>query len=174
MVPGEARALPDGGSVTGGGLTVEALHTPGHASDHLCLRVRETGVILTGDHVLGRGTTVVAWPDGDMAAYLASLERLARIPATALFPGHGPVLRDPARVLAEYLAHRYERERQVLDALDAGDVTAAAIVRRVYADVDPVLHPSAERSVRAHLDKLVREGRAAERDGSYRLGLGRP
>ncbi len=167
LVPGEARTLRDAESVSGGGVTVEAVHTPGHASDHLCLRIDETGVILTGDHVLGRGTTVVAWPDGDMKAYLASLQRLAQIPATALYPGHGPVLGDPPRVLGEYLAHRYERERQVVDALRAGDTTPAEIVRRVYADVDLVLHPAAERSVRAHLAKLVSDGHVSERDGSY-------
>jgi glyoxylase-like metal-dependent hydrolase (beta-lactamase superfamily II) len=169
LVPGEATPLRDGESVAGGGVSVEALHTPGHASDHLCLRVRQTGVVLTGDHVLGRGTSVVAWPDGDMGAYLASLERLARMPATALYPGHGPVLPDPARVLGEYIAHRHERERQVLDALAAGAATPAAIVRRVYADVDPVLHPPAERSVRAHLAKLVDEERVSERDGAYAI-----
>jgi glyoxylase-like metal-dependent hydrolase (beta-lactamase superfamily II) len=159
LMPAPAGALRDGETVAAGGVTLEALHTPGHASDHLCLRVRETGVVLTGDHVLGRGTTVVAWPDGDMAAYLDSLERLARTPATALYPGHGPALAEPAHVIAEYLAHRRERERQVLDALDAGDTTPAAIVRRVYADVDSSLHPAAERSVRAHLAKLAAEGR---------------
>lgn len=165
LVPGDALPLRDGETVGAAGVTLEAVHTPGHASDHLCLRVHETGVVLTGDHVLGRGTTVVSWPDGDMRAYVDSLERLRGMPATALYPGHGPALDQPARVLDEYLAHRRERERQVLDALRAGDETPAAIVRRVYADVDPVLHPAAERSVRAHLDKLVVEGRVAERCG---------
>lgn len=168
LIPAPAQALREGDVLSAGGLAVEALHTPGHASDHLCLRVRETGVILTGDHVLGRGTTVVAWPDGDMAAYMDSLERLARLPATALYPGHGPMLADPAATVASYLAHRRDRERQVLDALAAGDRTPAAIVARVYADVDPVLHRPAERSVRAHLAKLLAEGRVSQRGGLYR------
>jgi len=168
LMPAPALALRDGDVVSAAGLAVEALHTPGHASDHLCLRVRETGVILTGDHVLGRGTTVVAWPDGDMAAYMDSLERLARLPAPALYPGHGPVLTDPAATVATYLVHRRDRERQVLAAVAAGDRTPAAIVARVYADVDAVLHPAAERSVRAHLAKLVAEGRISERAGGYR------
>lgn len=167
LISGEARPLPDGATVGAGGVTLEAVHTPGHASDHLCLRVRETGVVLTGDHVLGRGTTVVAWPDGDMREYMASLERLGRLGATALYPGHGPSLHDPAGVIAEYLAHRHEREQQVLDALAAGDGTPAEIVARVYADVDEVLHPAAERSVRAHLHKLVLEGRVRERDDRF-------
>jgi len=168
LVPGDARAMTDGATVRVGGTTIEAFHTPGHASDHLCLRVRETGAVLTGDHVLGRGTTVVAWPDGDMTAYIASLRRLATLPATVLYPGHGPALRDPARVIAGYLAHREERERQVLDALAAGDRTPGAIVARVYADVDAALHPAAERSVRAHLDKLEAEGRAVQHEGIWR------
>lgn len=168
LIPAPAQALRDGGVVSAGGLALEALHTPGHASDHLCLRVRETGVILTGDHVLGRGTTVVAWPDGDMAAYMDSLVRLARLPAPALYPGHGPVLADPPAAVAGYLAHRRDRERQVLGALAAGDRTPASIVARLYADVDAVLHPAAERSVRAHLAKLLAEGRVVERDGRYR------
>lgn len=169
LVPAPAQPLGDGEMVIAGGVTLDAVHTPGHASDHLCLRVRETGVVLTGDHVLGRGTTVVAWPDGDMRAYMASLERVGSFQATALYPGHGPSLREPAAVVAEYLAHRREREQQVMDALAAGDSTAPQIVARVYADVDPVLHPAAERSVRAHLEKLVGEGRVHQQGDTYRV-----
>jgi len=167
LLPAPARALGDGGAVAVGGVTLDAVHTPGHTADHLCLRVRDTGVVLTGDHVLGRGTTMVAWPDGDMAAYLDSLRRLARLGAGALYPGHGPVVRDAGGVVAAYLAHRLEREEQVLAALRAGDATPAEVVARVYADVDPALHPAAERSVRAHLVKLVAEGRAAVRDDRF-------
>lgn len=156
----QARPEPmrDGDRVTLAGVTLEAVYTPGHSSDHLCLRLVETDVVLTGDHVLGRGTTVVVWPDGDMARYMASLRRLAAAPGSALYPGHGPMLHDPAGKIAEYLAHREERERQVLDALRAGDDSPMAVVRRVYADVDPVLHGAASRSVQAHLEKLVHEG----------------
>lgn len=161
LVAAPAEPLHDGDVLRCAGVAVEALHTPGHASDHLCLRVEETGVVLTGDHVLGRGTTVVAWPDGDMAAYLASLERLQTLGATALYPGHGPVVTDPAGRIGDYLSHRHEREAQVLAALRAGDTTTAEVVERVYVDVDPVLHPAAARSVRAHLDKLVAEGLVA-------------
>jgi glyoxylase-like metal-dependent hydrolase (beta-lactamase superfamily II) len=168
LVPGNARALTDGATIRAGGTTIEALHTPGHASDHLCLRVRDSGAVLTGDHVLGRGTSVVAWPDGDMTAYVASLRRLATVPATVLYPGHGPVLHDPGRAIADYLAHRELREGQVLAALAAGDRTPGEIVARVYADVDAALHPAAERSVRAHLDKLQGEGRALQREGIWR------
>lgn len=155
----QSEPLRDGERLRRAGVELEAVHTPGHASDHVCLRVSGTGAVLTGDHVLGRGTTVVAWPDGDMTDYLASLRRLAGLGASALYPGHGPVLDDPAAVITGYLAHREERERAIVAALAAGESTPAGIVARVYADVDPGLHPAAERSVRAHLDKLVAEGR---------------
>lgn len=160
LVPGEATTLGDGERLVRAGVTLEAVHTPGHCSDHLCLRVVETDGVLTGDHVLGRGTTVVAWPDGDMSAYMGSLERLAELDAEVLYPGHGPVLNDPATVVAEYLDHRRDREQQVLNALRDGARTPPEIVVTIYADVDPALHPAAERSVRAHLDKLVAEGAA--------------
>jgi glyoxylase-like metal-dependent hydrolase (beta-lactamase superfamily II) len=166
LVRAEARALRDGDVLALAGIEVEALHTPGHASDHLCLRVAATGAILTGDHILGRGSTVVAWPDGDMRAYMASLERLAGLPATALHPGHGPSIDEPAAKIAEYLAHRREREGQVVAAVAAGDTTPEEVVTRVYADVDPALHPAAERSVRAHLDALLAQGRIAAEHGA--------
>lgn len=159
LIPADAAALLDGDRLHRAGVTLQAVHTPGHASDHVCLRIDETGAVLTGDHVLGRGSTVVAWPDGDMAAYFASLDRLAGLVPTVLYPGHGPAVDDPAGKVAEYVEHRHERERQVLDALGAGDRTPGEIVARVYADVDQRLHPAAERSVRAHLDKLLAEGR---------------
>lgn len=159
LVAGHVKRLGDGARVQRAGIVIEAVHTPGHASDHLCLRIADSGAVLTGDHVLGRGTTVVAWPDGDMSAYMASLDRLAALDATVLFPGHGPHLADPARTVADYIAHRREREEQVLAALRAGDLTPTQIVARVYADVNVALHPAAERSVRAHLDKLLVEER---------------
>jgi glyoxylase-like metal-dependent hydrolase (beta-lactamase superfamily II) len=157
LIDAPVSVLRDGATIARAGVTLTALHTPGHASDHLCLRLTETDAVLTGDHVLGRGTTVVAWPDGDMQAYMTSLERLAATPATVLYPGHGPAIADPAATVAQYLAHRRDREAQVLGALRAGDHTPAEIVARVYADVDTALHPAAERSVRAHLDKMVIE-----------------
>lgn len=157
LISAPVSALGDGATITRAGVSLSALHTPGHASDHLCLRILETDAVLTGDHILGRGTTVVAWPDGDMAAYMGSLRRLAGTPASVLYPGHGPSIADPAGAVRQYLAHREEREGQVLGALRAGDETPAEIVARVYADVDVALHPAAERSVRAHLDKLVND-----------------
>ncbi|QBI19441.1 MBL fold metallo-hydrolase [Egibacter rhizosphaerae] len=161
----EPRSLSDGEAVHAAGVTVEAVHTPGHASDHLCLRVVDTGAVLTGDHVLGRGSSVVAWPDGDLAAYLESLERLRRLDATALYPGHGPSRDRPGDVVDAYLAHRREREQQVLAALERGARSARDVVEVVYADVDPALHPAAALTVRAHLEKLVAEDRIVRDPG---------
>ena len=131
--------------------------TPGHSSDSVCLLLTEDRALLTGDTVLGRGTTVVAHPDGRLADYLDSLQRLRDLADTdidVLLPGHGPVLEEPAAVLDYYLRHRQERLEQVRAALAAGDTDAPEVVRRVYADVDPALWPAAEMSVRAQLDYL--------------------
>ncbi len=150
-----------------GGVRLEPLPTPGHSADHCCFWLAAERAMFTGDHVLGRGSTVVEWPGGDMRAYLDSLEAVRRFRPERLYPGHGPVVTDAAAKLREYVDHRLERESQVLAALVAGDRTAAEVVARVYADVDPALHPAAELSVRAHLVKLVREGRVLERDGTF-------
>lgn len=131
--------------------------TPGHSSDSVCFVLPGDRALLTGDTVLGRGTTVVAHPDGRLADYLDSLQRLRDLAdddIDVLLPGHGPTLDDPIAVLDYYLAHRQERLEQVRAALEAGAVGARDVVRRVYADVDKVLWPAAERSVRAQLDYL--------------------
>ena len=153
----------DGQRVGGDGIFLTAVATPGHSSDHLCFVLEEERVLFTGDHILGRGTTVVAYPDGDMAAYMASLERLRTLPGIdRLYPGHGPVIEDPLRVIEEYIEHRKERERQVLAGLEDGPATPEELVARIYTDVDPVLHPVAAMSVRAHLAELAQRGRAVQ------------
>jgi glyoxylase-like metal-dependent hydrolase (beta-lactamase superfamily II) len=130
------------------------LHTPGHTRDSICLALGE-GAVLTGDTVLGRGTTVVAWPDGTLADYLVSLERLAQVGARRrVLPGHGPELPDLEQTAAHYLAHRRERLDQVRAAVAAGATTPREVVEVVYADVDTALWPAAELSVRAQLDFL--------------------
>lgn len=141
-----------------------AVATPGHSSDHLCFVLEQGRTLFSGDHILGRGTTVVAHPDGDMGAYMASLERLRGLDLDRIFPGHGPVVNEPAAVIEEYIEHRLMRERQVVDGLaGAGEpVTPEELVARIYFDVDPILHPIAAMSVRAHLAKLAREGRAVQ------------
>lgn len=141
--------------LTAGGLSVRVLHTPGHSGDSVCFVVGgdEPGV-LTGDTVLGRGTTVVAHPDGRLRDYLASLARLRFLGGITVLPGHGPVLPDMAETAAAYLAHRTQRLRQVQDAVAAGATTPREVVEVVYADVDRVLWEAAEWSVRAQLDYL--------------------
>jgi glyoxylase-like metal-dependent hydrolase (beta-lactamase superfamily II) len=131
--------------------------TPGHSSDSVCFVLEGDRALLTGDTVLGRGTTVVAHPDGRLADYLDSLRRLRDLAAhdvDVLLPGHGPVLENPVDVLDYYLTHRQERLGQVRDAVADGVVDAKDVVRRVYADVEPALWSAAERSVRAQLDYL--------------------
>lgn len=152
------EGLADGDVVEIGSLRVDVLGTPGHTSDSLSFWLPEEASLLTGDTVLGRGTSVVAHPDGSLGAYLGSLHRLHALAAEAgvrtVLPGHGPVIADALGVLDFYLKHRAERLDQVRAAVADGATTARDVVERVYADVDPVLWPAAELSVRAQLDYL--------------------
>jgi glyoxylase-like metal-dependent hydrolase (beta-lactamase superfamily II) len=155
------HVLRDGRTVRAGGVTVEAVATPGHSGDHVCFRL-DHGPLLTGDHVLGRGTSMVGAPDGDLAAYLGSLRRVLDLGPDALYPGHGPELHeDPPAVIRFYLDHRRFRERQILRLLEDGPLHATEIVRRIYVDVDERLLPAAARSTRAALTKLAADGRVA-------------
>jgi glyoxylase-like metal-dependent hydrolase (beta-lactamase superfamily II) len=152
------RVLADGDTVDLAELAVRVVATPGHTSDHVAIRL-DTGTLLTGDHVLGRGTSVVAHPDGDLTAYLASLRRVLDLGPAALYPGHGPALtEDPSAVVRFYLEHRAFRERQLLAALACGPATPGQLVAHVYADVDRRLWPAAEASTRAALAALVGRG----------------
>ena len=156
------EGLVDGDVIDVDGLVLRALATPGHSADHVCLVLPADDAVLTGDHVLGRGTTVVAHPDGRLRDYLDSLERLRDVGASVLLPGHGPVVDDPARVIGYYLTHRAERLQQIEDALAAlGLAAPRELVERIYADVDPVLWDAAELSVRAALELLTDQGRVA-------------
>jgi glyoxylase-like metal-dependent hydrolase (beta-lactamase superfamily II) len=134
------------------------LATPGHTADSVCLLVPADAALLTGDTVLGRGTSVVAHPDGRLGAYLESLRRLRDVARErrlrTVLPGHGPVLTDPVAVLDGYLAHRAERLAQVRAALASGARTPSEVVAAVYADLDPALRHAAELSARAQLDHL--------------------
>jgi len=144
------------------GVFLTPVATPGHSSDHLCFVLEEENALFTGDHILGRGTTVVAFPDGDMGAYMASLERVRDLAKKRFYPGHGPLIENGAPVVAEYIEHRKMRERQVIDGLAHGPATVEELVARIYADVDPILHPIAAMSVRAHLAELARRGSAVQ------------
>ncbi|SNS93372.1 Glyoxylase, beta-lactamase superfamily II [Streptosporangium subroseum] len=151
------EGLGDGDVLTAGGLELHVVGTPGHSFDSLCFWLPEDRAILTGDTVLGRGTTVIA-PDGDLADYLRSLDRLRarteQVGAEALLPGHGPVLPDPIGALDGYIAHRRQRLDQIRRAREGGAKTPEEIVAIVYADVDRSLWFAAEMSVRAQLAYL--------------------
>ncbi len=148
------RVVADGDEVAVGGTTLRVVATPGHTGDHVAFRTSD-GTLLVGDHVLGRGTSVVAAPDGDLAAYLASLRRVLDLGPDVLLPGHGPALtEDPSAVVRYYLAHRAYREEQILAALVAGPATPRALVEDIYADVDRRLWDAAEASTRATLELL--------------------
>ena len=148
------RIVQDGDHLAVGDIDLEVVATPGHTRDHVALRL-PTGALLTGDHVLGRGTSVVAYPDGDLTAYLDSLRRVLALGPDQLFPGHGPELtEDPRAVLEYYRDHRAYREAQVLAALAQGPATPRQLVARIYADVDQRLWGAAEASTRATLASL--------------------
>ena len=155
------EGLVSGDVVTAGGCELRVIATPGHSSDSVCLELPADGAVLTGDTVLGRGTTIIAG-DGSLRDYLGSLDRLRALAnaadLTALLPGHGPLLADPAATLDFYLTHRAERLAEIQAALAAGDTTPAQIVARVYADVDRALWPFAQWSVRAQLEYLAEQG----------------
>jgi len=143
---------------------LRAVHTPGHASNHLCYLLEQERLLFSGDHVMQGSTVVIAPPDGDMAAYLDSLSRIRTLRLRSIAPGHGHLIDDPDAVIDDYIAHRLEREQQVLDALGAGDSTIPAIVERLYVGLIDELVPRARQSVHAHLRKLAAEGRAVSDD----------
>jgi glyoxylase-like metal-dependent hydrolase (beta-lactamase superfamily II) len=171
-LPVPMEALAEGSVIESDGATLRALHTPGHASDHLCYYLEEERALFTGDLILGGSTTVIPPDDGDLGDYLASLRRLLTLDVQRIYPGHGPVL-EPARpVIEAYIAHRLDRERQILAVLASGAETVAQIVTHVYREVAPALHPVAQLSVQSHLSKLERETRVRRLPGDpprYRL-----
>ena len=156
------EGLGEGDVVTTGGLELRVVPTPGHTADSLCFHLPADGAVLTGDTVLGRGTTVVAHPDGALGAYLDSLRKLRSLSTDdgvrCILPGHGPVLDDALGAIDHYLAHRAKRLAQVETAVGRGYRTASDVVAYVYADVDRTLWPAAELSVRAQLEYLRDHG----------------
>ncbi|HVA72959.1 MAG TPA: MBL fold metallo-hydrolase [Acidimicrobiales bacterium] len=163
------RLLADGDTLDTGEMLVAAVYTPGHTSNHLCFEIEGTGLLFSGDHVMSGSTVVIAPPDGDMAVYLESLEKVRSRRPRRIAPGHGDMIDDPGAVLDGYLRHRLEREAQVLAQLRAGDAghgsTGAGVViddlvAAIYVEVPKELHPVARFSVWAHLRKLRAEGRA--------------
>lgn len=148
-------ALADQEVVRIGALSVTALYTPGHSADHLCFWLAGDRALFTGDLILGRGSSMVTYPEGDVAAYLRSLDKVAALRPRLLFPGHWDPVEDAMGKISEYRAHRLEREAQVLAEVRRGRGTAAELTRRVYGDLDEQLLVAAEMTMRAHLRKLV-------------------
>jgi len=152
------RALGDGDRLSGPGWTLTALATPGHTSNHLCFALEETGALFTGDHVMGWSTTVVAPPDGDMAAYMASLDKLQARDDRVYYPAHGPAVHNPRQLVRGMIGHRRQRERQILRLLGQGPQAIAELVPQMYKGIDQRLWPAAGQSVKAHLLDLERRG----------------
>ncbi|OSZ69171.1 MBL fold metallo-hydrolase [Sphingomonas sp. IBVSS1] len=161
--------LADGESIHGPGWTLTAVHTPGHTSNHLCFALPQEEALFTGDHVMGWSTTVVAPPDGDMADYMASLQKLLDRDDAVYHPTHGEPVTEPQRFVRHLLAHRRQRENQVIRAIGEGLTTIPAMVAAMYAQVDKRLHPAAARSVLAHLIDLERRGLVARADDVWSI-----
>ncbi len=153
------RVLADGERVTGPDWTIEAVATPGHTSNHLCYALVESGALFTGDHVMAWSTSVVSPPDGDMSAYMASLQKLHDRDDRVLYPAHGPAVDKPRQLVRGMLGHRRQREGQILRLLGEGPITIADMVPRMYKGLDPSLTGAAGRSVLAHLVDLDKQGR---------------
>jgi len=153
------QVLEDGHSIGGDGWTLTAVATPGHTSNHLCFALEDSGVLFTGDHVMGWSTSVVAPPDGDMAAYMASLAKLYEREDRVYYPAHGPAVDKPRQLVRGMIGHRRQRENQIVRLLEQGVGAIEAMVPRMYKGVDQRLWGAAGRSVLAHLIDLERRGR---------------
>ncbi|QDX24945.1 MBL fold metallo-hydrolase [Sphingomonas suaedae] len=152
------RVLADGDTVAGEGWTLEAIATPGHTSNHLCFALQESGALFTGDHIMGWSTSVVAPPDGDMGAYMASLDKLLGREDRVFYPAHGPEVTTPRRLVRGMMGHRRQREGQILRLLDQRVGAIPDMVARMYVGLDPRLTGAAGRSVLAHLIDLGNRG----------------
>jgi len=150
--------LADGGRLAGDGWAFTAVHTPGHAPDHLCFALEGTKILFSGDHVMGWNTSVIAPPEGSMADYLRALERLGTRDDSVYFPGHGGQVEEPQRLVKAFLLHRRMREHAILDCIRNGTNTVQAIVPAIYRGLDPKLHKAAALSVMAHVEHLIARG----------------
>ncbi|WP_156841258.1 MBL fold metallo-hydrolase [Novosphingobium aquimarinum] len=164
------RVMADGESISGDGWTLIAVATPGHTSNHVCFALPESGVLFTGDHVMGWSTSVVSPPDGDMADYMASLARLyEREQDRVYFPAHGPAVEKPRQLVRGMIGHRKQRERQILRQIEAGRPRIADMVPQMYKGVDERLWPAAGRSVLAHLIDLEQRGAVARSGEEWKI-----
>lgn len=154
--------------IQGDGWQLEAIHTPGHLSNHLCFAWNETGAVFTGDHVMGWATTMVSPPDGDLTQYMASMQRLAgREDDQIYYPGHGGPVNDPMGMVRHQINHRNMRESQIIDTLKQGTASASDLAALIYTDVDPYLLPAATRNVFAHLIDLNERELVLSEDGIW-------
>ena len=164
------RVIADGDRIEGDDFVLEAVHTPGHASNHVCYRHHGLNWLFTGDHVISGSTVVINPPDGNMAAYIDSLRRVRALWCSIHAPGHGGLIRDPDEVVDWIIEHRLARESKIKAAVqEHPGSTARELVVRVYQEVDPALHGWAERSLLAHLEKLAAERQIVADDGRWRL-----
>jgi glyoxylase-like metal-dependent hydrolase (beta-lactamase superfamily II) len=163
------RIMAEGDTVSGDGWTLRAVATPGHTSNHVCFALPEANALFTGDHVMGWSTTVVIPPDGDMGAYMASLEKLLARDDTVYFPAHGDPVTAPQRLVRGMLGHRKQREGQILRLLEGNPHSIAQMVDAMYVGLDPRLVQGAGASVRAHLLDLDRRGRVVAEGDVWRL-----
>ena len=161
------RIMVEGDTVSAPGWTLEAIATPGHTSNHLCFALPEANALFSGDHVMGWSTSVVVPPDGDMGAYLASLEKLLARDDEVYFPAHGDPVTKPQRLVRGMIGHRRQRENQILRLLGEGPRSIAALVAAMYVGLDPRLEKAAAASVLAHLIDLAARGRIAEEDDAW-------
>ena len=163
------RVLGDGERLEGECWGLEAVATPGHTSNHLCFALAGSGTLFSGDHVMGWSTSIVSPPDGDMGAYVASLEKLLGRPDTRYLPAHGDPVESPHKLVRGMILHRRQREAQIWAQLEGGERGVPEMVAAMYRAVDPRLHPAAARSLLAHLIDLERRGIAERNDERWRL-----
>jgi len=171
--------LTDGSSLEIAGFKIDVLYTPGHSPDHICLYLKKEGVLFSGDTILGWGTSIISPPEGDMAEYINTLQKLAKLDINLICPGHGPIIKKRAGDRIKwYIAHRLMREKRILEALKSGSHTPREIAEKIYTEEDVKMHghnliPRAKRSVLAHLVKLEKEGRVfpLNQSSSTRYGL---
>jgi glyoxylase-like metal-dependent hydrolase (beta-lactamase superfamily II) len=165
------RVMEDGESMTGLGWTLTAVHTPGHTSNHLCFALEESGALFTGDHVMGWSTSVIVPPDGDMSAYMASLDKLYAREDSVYYPAHGPQIDKPRQLVRGMIGHRRQRERQILKLLEQRTHLISELVPQMYKGVDERLWPAAGHSVKAHLIDLERRGLVARSEDRWTIPI---
>ncbi len=163
------RVLGDGDTIAGEGWTLTAVATPGHTSNHVCFGLPESGVLFTGDHVMGWSTSVVSPPDGDMSDYMASLQKLYEREDRVYLPAHGPAVDKPRQLVRGMIGHRRSREKQILKQIGEGRTRIGEMVPHMYKGLDERLRPAASRSIHAHLIDLTRRGLVVEHGDAWTL-----